>query len=387
MSDKNFKLVIYSALLLECGNLFSFIGYFDSETDYSFFRGLQPMTYVLIVCFFIAKTKISGSFQLSFLFAVLFISIFNLKTGREADMKMMTTGFILPIFLSNYLLYFNSEKYKMIARKAVISFYCIVCILAIIERVLSATLLVPDIGNTDDGFRSYTLCGHPLANALLVSIAMSFLILSNMERKMELFFLGMVALLCFNTRSSMMFWGLAIIVYYLYLLKSHNKLTKKYFIYLILAAAAVTILMVYYGFGNRIITMGAYDESSASVRLSIFNIFDYYSLSHFKLGYTSKDIEIIQYTSGIHGMIIENYWLLYILRFGYIFTAILCYFIFGFLWKNLKGRLLFDKIFILSAFLLISSTNNSLSIPNNGNLIFFVLCSFAFTCNYYDSKY
>lgn len=387
MNVINFKWVVYSSLLLECANLFIFMGYFNDETEYGFFRGLQPMTYILVACFCISKTKISDSFQLSFLFAIFFISIFNLNTGRSVDMKMMITGFILPIFFTNYLLYFNSEEYKMIARKAVISFYCIVCILAIIERVLSATILVPNIGATEDGFRSWSLCGHPLSNALLISIAMSFILLSDIERKFELFFLGMVSLLCFNTRSSMMFWAVAIIMYYFYLLKSHNNISQKYFRYLFFALVAVTILMLYFGFGDRIIKMGAYDESSASVRVNIFNIFDYYSLSYFKFGYTSEDIEVIQYTSGIHGMIIENYWLLFLLRFGYIFTTILFYFIISFLWKSLKGRSLFDKFFITAAFLLISSTNNSLSQPNNGFLMFFVLCSFAFDNNSYDSKY
>ena len=126
MSLKIFKWVIFATLLLECQNLFSFIGYFDEETDYSFFRGLQPMTYILVICFFLAKTKIHGTFQWLYLFFVIFISVFNLRTGREADMKMMTTGFILPIFLSNYLKNFKDIKFKLIAQKGIVVFYCVV---------------------------------------------------------------------------------------------------------------------------------------------------------------------------------------------------------------------------------------------------------------------
>ncbi len=378
MSLKIFKWVIYSALFLECGNLFDFIGYFDGKTDYGFFRGLQPMAYVLIICFFVAKTKIHGVFQWSYLLFLIFISFFNLKTGRNVDMKMMLTGFVLPVLLMNYLINFKREIYCSLAKKAILVFYCSVCLLAIVERLLGTTILVSDMGNADEGFRSWALCGHPLANALLVSIAMSFIILSELQYKLELFFLGMVALLCFNTRSSMMYWAAASIVYYLYLLKSHDKLSRKYFYYLLFAGVAVSVLMLYFGFGNRIINMGAYDESSAAVRVNIFNIFDYYSLNSFKFGFSAKDIEMIQYRSGIYGMIIENYWLLFLLRFGYIFTAILSGFIFVFMRRNLKGRKTFDVFYIMTAFLLISSTNNSLSTPNNGILLFFVLCSFAF---------
>lgn len=387
MSLKIFKWVILAALLLECQNLFSFIGYFDGETDYNFFRGLQPMTYILIICFFLAKTKIHGAFQWFYLIFVIFISMFNIRTGRDADMKMITTGFILPIFLSNYFKNFKDIKFKLIAQKSVMVFYCAVCGLALIERVLSVNLLASNIGVSEDGFRSWALCGHPLSNALLISIAMSFIILSDMKRKLELFFLGMVALLCFNTRSSMMYWAAAAVLYYFYLVKSHNKLSKKYFYYLMFAGVAVTVLMVYFGFGNRIITMGAYDESSAAVRVAIFDIFNYYPLSDFKFGYPAKDLQMIQYRSGIYGMIIENYWLLFLLRFGYIFTSILSVLMLTFMWKNLKGRKLFDIFYILAAFLMVSSTNNSLSTPNNGILLFFVLCAFAFSNKTLPSKY
>lgn len=387
MSLKIFKWVIFAALLLECHNLFSIIGYFDGETDYSFFRGLQPMTYILVICFFLAKTKIHGTFQWLYLFFLIFVSVFNLRTGRNVDMKMMTTGFILPIFLSNYLENFKDIKYKLIAQKGIVVFYCVVCGLALVERLLSVIILARNIEVSEEGFRSWSLCGHPLTNALLISIAMSFILLSDMKRKLELFFLGMVALLCFNTRSSMMYWAVAAVVYYFYLLKSHNKLSKKYFYYLLFAGIIVSVLMLSFGFGNRIITMGAYDESSAAVRVAIFDIFNYYPLSDFQFGYPAKDIQMIQYRSGIYGLIIENYWLLFLLRFGYIFTSILSGLMLTFMWKNLKGRKLFDISYILVAFLMVSSTNNSLSVPNNGILLFFVLCAFAFSSKSFKYSY
>lgn len=103
-------------------------------------------------------------------------------------MKMMTTGFILPIFLSNYLKNFKDIKFKLIAQKGIVVFYCVVCGLALVERLLSVIILARNIEASEDGFRSWALCGHPLANALLISIAMSFILLSDMKRKLELFF-------------------------------------------------------------------------------------------------------------------------------------------------------------------------------------------------------
>lgn len=177
----------FATLLLECQNLFSFIGYFDEETDYSFFRGLQPMTYILVICFFSLRQN-PWNISMALSLFVIFISVFNLRTGREADMKMMTTGFILPIFLSNYLKNFKDIKFKLIAQKGIVVFYCVVCGLALVERLLSVIILARNIEASEDGFRSWALCGHPLANALLISIAMSFILLSDMKRKLELFF-------------------------------------------------------------------------------------------------------------------------------------------------------------------------------------------------------
>ena len=79
MSLKIFKWVIFATLLLECQNLFSFIGYFDEKTDYSFFRGLQPMTYILIYVSFSLRQKSKAHFNgfISFLLSLFLCSIFE----------------------------------------------------------------------------------------------------------------------------------------------------------------------------------------------------------------------------------------------------------------------------------------------------------------------
>lgn len=82
MSLKIFKWVIFATLLLECQNLFSFIGYFDEETDYSFFRGLQPMTYILVICFFLAKTKSMEHFN-GFISFLLYLFLYLISEQAE----------------------------------------------------------------------------------------------------------------------------------------------------------------------------------------------------------------------------------------------------------------------------------------------------------------
>lgn len=377
-STHYFNLMLVSIVILICNNLLLGIGYFKPEVEYSFFRGLTPAVYLIFFLCIFRKCKIFSTKRNNyFLLVISILSAFNLSSGRNVDMKMMMAGFVSPILIYQF---FNSYKYDIYilrAKKFLIAFYIIECGLAIFERLIGTNIFV-NVNAGYDGFRSYSLIGHPLQNALCVSIMMSFILFSDLKYKLELFFLGMVAILCFNTRSTMVFWGVASIIYMFYLIFTHNKQYKKFAWYVIFAGIVLTYLMIRYDFGSRLLEMGLYDESSASVRIRIFEIFNFYSLSDFILGMPSYQIEKILYRAGIDELIIENYWLMFILRFGIIFTIALFICMLSFLMKMLEDRPSFEKWFIILSFLLISSTNNSMSIPNNGILSCFVLCYFSF---------
>lgn len=359
-------------------NILLGIGYFSPDVNSSFFRGLTPAVYIIIGLCILNKCDIFNTKENNyFLFVIFFLIFFNLLSGRNVDVKMMMAGFVSPILIYQFFQNYNSDFYILQARKFLILFYTIECGLAVFERLIGENILV-DIGEMYGEFRSYSLIGHPLQNALCVSIMMSFILFSNLKYKLELFFLGMVAILCFNTRSTMAFWGLASIIYWFYLVLTNNKQYKKFTWYMLIVGIVLAYLMIRYDFGNRLLEMGLYDESSASVRIRIFDIFNYYSLNDFVLGMPSYQIERILFRSGIDELIIENYWLMFILRFGILFTILLFVCMLLFLMKLTVNRPPFEKWFIILTFLLISSTNNSMSIPNNGILSCFVLCYFSF---------
>lgn len=77
---------------------------------------------------------------------------------------------------------------------------------------------------------------------------------------------------------------------------------------------------------NRLLELGLFDDSSAVVRVKIFEIFDFYQLKDFILGYSSESIDDILFVSGLSSYCIENYWLVYILKFGIVFTILIAYF-------------------------------------------------------------
>ena len=69
----------------------------------------------------------------------------------------------------------------------------------------------------------------------------------------------------------------------------------------------------------------------------------------------------ILFVSGLSSYCIENYWLVYILKFGIVFTILIAYFYGSFFIRLLQRTSSFHKMFLLGSFLLISSTNNSLA--------------------------
>lgn len=378
VSKQYFKLMLISIAILMSYNLLLGIGYFKPDIDYSFFRGLTPAVYLIIYLCILSKCKIFNSRGNNFfLFIISLLVFFNLSTGRNVDVTMIMSGFISPILIYQFFQNYNFDFYITRARRFLILFYVIECCLAIFERFIGKNLLV-DVGEMYGDFRSYSLIGHPLQNALCVSIMMSFILFSNLKYKFELFFLGMIAIMCFNTRSTMAFWGGTSIIYWFYLVATKNKQYKRYTCYIIIAVIFFAYLMIQYGLGNRLLEMGLYDEDSAGVRIRIFDIFNYYSINDFILGMPSYEIERILFRSGIDGLIIENYWLMFVLRFGILFTIALFICILSFLMKMTVDRPPFERWFIILAFLLISSTNNSISIPNNGILSCFTLCYFSF---------
>ena len=98
--------------------------------------------------------------------------------------------------------------------------------MAIFERIIGETIIGYNSGTIQLNiettgifeFRSTALWAHPLANALIVSVLMSYFLVSNLKLKykLSLWVLGYVAILCFNTRGSIIGNALILLVYLSY---------------------------------------------------------------------------------------------------------------------------------------------------------------------------
>ena len=167
-------------------------------------------------------------------------------------------------------------------------FYLFETGMAITERVLGTTILgwndiefsVEDWGVS--GFRSAALHGHPLYNALMVSISMAFILFSplKIKYKMILWSMGYVSILCFNTRGSIVGNALLLAFYIIYVLLFDNSISSRTKVRLVMFSSIMTIvgLILFFnvGLGGRLAEMGLFDESSAQTRIDVWTIFDNY---------------------------------------------------------------------------------------------------------------
>lgn len=382
------KFLLLSIVGLFIGaNVLIHIGYMDTN-EFSFLRKMFPVSYLMIFVFLI-NYSIIPRFKDEVRFIVLFIILvlFNMSTGREIDLAASFNSVILPVFFSIQL--FSMKVDKAIIKKILISCYLLECSIAIIERITMHNFfyLLPGGGDAslNDGlFRSTALLAHPLENALTVSVIMSFILVSNMRvlKKMQLWGIGFVSLLCFNTRFAIICSAVCLGWYSLYFLFSsriENKKSKKYFVLiLLLMVFGIFKLFTSYGLGSRLLEMGAFDESSAGVRLIILSIFDYYPVYSVLLGVPLDIFERYLAKAHLTGYIIENYWIIYLFRFGLIFLLLIVWFYIPIIKKWL---LPFDKcacMMVLFIFLFISSSNNSMA-ASSLSLSVFAVSAYAFS--------
>ena len=117
----------------------------------------------------------------------------------------------------------ESSQEILFFRKMLIYFFCVECFVAILEAIMHVNIFPFAIGTEGYSlsdkeyeifgmFRSSALHGHPLSNALLLDVVMSFILVASdfsEKKKVMLYLLGMVALLCFNARSSILFMSTA----------------------------------------------------------------------------------------------------------------------------------------------------------------------------------
>lgn len=381
-------------LLLFIGiNVLGTLGIHVESSESPFWQKILPSAYLTFALFFFTVIR-SGGFTkenkeekwLIILFICMIISLFVRHVKGYIG---VINCYFFPIcfsYVTYYILKRNPHFIKRLKR-IVIYFFIIECCLAIFEYIIKYNFFEFGISNDNisfvneinSSFRSTSLQNHPLQNSLCVSVVMSYILCSNynLKFKMVLFTLGYIAILCFNTRSTIVIWGILFAIYILRNFLHFSSKERLYVtIYVICGLCIVSYLIYHLGFGERLIKNGLFDESSAGQRILLLQIFNSYSIFDFAFG-TNMDI-LYNRLELLNIGIIESPWFNILFTHGLI-VLILLIVLFGRLFKRLfinYNR--FAKTYIIFSFLLIASMNNSLVTPG-AYLSLFILCSYIYS--------
>ena len=325
------------------------------------------------------------------LFVVLF-AIYRLFTDRGEGTRASMLALIgapLLLFALPSPRYYTKDTYrefwKLVLKIVLVGFVCETA-LSLFERFNGRSVFgwygdiifsIDTLGSV--GYRSTAMYGHPLGNALIVTTAMSFILISNLKTKIKfaLWGMGYLSILCFNTRGSIVGNVLLLMAYLFYFLIINKNVKEKTRRSIVLGSIFVGITMYLsifqFGWGGRLIEMGLFDDSSAQTRVGAWDIFDHYDISKFLFPQTYKDIELIKFRS-LNYAALENPWLGLLLYNGFIFLTILIILYFFFLKDLLKQYGLFEKLYVATAYFLIASTSNSFDTDFFSLYYFLLLC-------------
>ncbi len=317
---------------------------------------------------------------------ILSILIILVKENMGYDyFKKVLCFLILPTLISVSFSYLTRTEYKYL-KKVFICFYLVECSLAILER-LTHTIFFYVVNSTYEEllylnpeaweFRSYALYPHPLANATVVVVIMTFIICSHLKLlpKIGYFFLGYISLFCFNARGAILLTTLVILPYFLWKI---NKLVRRKKVLVNIGLLSLIALLAFVVFhtdlSGRLINIGLNDGSTMT-RLEVFSFYKFLSSQDVVWGGGEDIYYHIMAKLGAGG--VENGFIVMFLQYGIIFTPILLY-----LLLMHQKRLLsqtyhkIDALFILSTFYLLGFMNPSLATPVPWIIFFFAYYSF-----------
>lgn len=380
--------------------IFQYLGWDISNPSLPLFFRIMPSTYLLVVATFIALSHYRLQFitiekRMLFMLIIAFmISFFRSRTVAEAN---VVTCLLPGVLISICMAYLNNEKDKLFVQKTLYYFYITECAICIFEAVThfrffppiysagAIDVLVDDYNDVLGQFRSTALHGHPLSNALLIDIIMSFFMITpyfHEKKKAKLIILGLAALLSLNERSSIY---VMVLFSALYLLKTYTKSNVSSGFKMVLLILPILIflggqyLIQNYGIGGRLLlqeelessTEGRLNMIPALFSLPIFDIVIGVDLNDFK-----RNLEIL---CGGH---MENYWIQYIAYYGLLLFIPILIMYCKILGKYIPANF-YEKIIVIGVFGIASSTNNSLAcqIPA---ISFFILCGYSYLN---DTKY
>lgn len=294
---------------------------------------------------------------------------------------VMINNAIEPILL---LCVLRNCNYRLFVKKTLLIFFIIECTVACYE-VMTKQILFADLSHISENnvaymmeyeMRAFSLHGHPLQNAFLVSI-LSFFFLSARGKPLYrygLFSIGFISLLAFNTRSSIYLMAVIAILFIIGDLRGNQlKGNQKYAIIVILlcAISVLVIMMKNFEFGSRLAYSLSSKDDSSNTRYMLLQIIANLPTKELLWGMTNG-IELI--TNKYAFAAIENSLANFIVTNGLIYTTCWCILIYTCLYTVNPNKRKYKYSFII--FFVLLNANNSL-ITDTPIVIFYILSLYS----------
>lgn len=304
--------------------------------------------------------------------AVIYLIAYGLVTQGMSGMAYIIDSLLTPLLLFPLILSISNErKDKLI--KLIFGLMLINAATAVFEYARGINLWKAEYVSYFY-FRANGWLAHPLSNALIMSSLTPLLF--RVTQPLLFFFVMLTALLAFGGRTAagifFVFSGFLLLYRAVEGFRSKGGFSVfsvvTFFSAAFLGSIALLYAIVELDMGNRIFENATID-GSAQTRLDVFNVLYYLKPSEFAFGAQADIFAELFYFAEVN--VIENYILGWFLAYGYVGAGplILCFF--WFFYNLYKEADIYGKVSVLT-FILISVTNNALSIKTVSLLFFLV---------------
>ncbi len=338
-------------------------------SDYIGYSMRTTVAFTLLILYCLYKftkgeytNKTDNTYKHIIIVGVLII-IVHLLLGNNYIQSMLTMVFIPCLF---YIFFIRlNKKEKSIFRLALIILFLVNCSIAIWEHHNQTFFIKHEISKIDLleswSFRARALLGHPLANALIMSPMILYILISdlNIKIKLVLFAIGEYALLCFNTRSGLLATTICAIPLLYKEIKKQNRTVRKYYYITILLIGVLSITyIINNNIGGRLVNIssneGFLSDGSSLARLEILDFVDYISTDELIFG-SPESYDKLLIAMNLMG--VENGLVTLILTYGIFLGLSLAFCLILFYWKRMAYLGNTERICIMACYIGIGLTN------------------------------
>lgn len=368
-------LIIISLFLGD--SFLAIIGWKNFE-NYSQITAIIPSFYLLLISVICSKSYNSKEYRWHILFIILVFVLYKIVWGKWTH-AMLFGNLLIPIFT---ILWIQDVMKRGNTRGCFNLFIFLMIIeigLAYFERFTSHLFFPYSLFNPDDingyadstFFRSNALLGHPLTNAVAVSLFFSFFIISDIRNKWIWAICLFGSILCFNARAAIIF---TIFFFFLYYACQYKISIRSAFMLCIMVICAYYGI-IEYGLADRLLEMEiSEDDSSTMSRLIIFDVFYHLDWNILFRGINDQ-LDFIETQLGLAH--IENSFIHFTLSLGLLMAIYAYYLIIVILIKSTTHLNLLARLYVICNFFVIINSNNILSCQKT-SVALFIVCSYLF---------